>query len=103
MLAESWALGACREPLRLHFLAAAEPDAATPGRVVLRPGGEPGSAAGRPYVLSYDAGQFAASVETKEIADARLAPVWGARLYRITLAARGCATTGRHRITVRPR
>ena len=102
VLAEEYALGACREPLRLHFLAAVEPDVATPGRVRLRPGGDAGATAARPHVLLYDAKRFAASVEAKEIEDARLAPVWGARLYRITLAARACRTSGRHRFVVRP-
>ncbi len=102
VLAEDYALGACREPLRLHFLAAAEPDVATPGRVRLRPGGDAVATAARPCVLVYDAKRFAASVEAKEISDARLAPVWGDRLYRVTLAARACSTSGRHRFVVRP-
>jgi len=109
VLSEDYALGACREPLQLHFLAAAEPDASEPGRVVLRPwrersaaaGGE-GSPADRPWVLAYDARQFDLRVEPKEIADERLTPVWGDRLYRIVLVARGCAASGRHRLVVRP-
>jgi hypothetical protein len=101
VLGEDYALGACREPLRLRFLAAAEPDATVPGRVVLRPGGEPGGSGAGSYVLAYDAARFVATVETKPIDDARLAPVWGARLFRITLTARSCATSGRHRLVLR--
>jgi hypothetical protein len=101
VLAEDYGLGACREPLRLHLLAAAEPDARTPGRVALRTKGDERPAASPPYVLLYDAKHFAASVETKEIADGRLAPVWGDKLYRITLTVRACATEGRHRLVVR--
>ncbi|MFN8094364.1 MAG: heparinase II/III family protein [Vicinamibacteria bacterium] len=100
VLAEDYALVACREPLRLRFLAAAEPDVSVPGRVALRAGGPAGGAA-TSYVLQYDASRFAASVETKAIEDARLAPVWGDRLFRLTLAARACAASGRHRVVVR--
>ena len=100
VLTEDYALGACREPLRLHFLVATEPDASTPGRVVLRPWSDERSPVGRPYVLAYDARRFAASVEPKEIADARLSLVWGRTLYRVTLAARDCATRGRHRMVL---
>ena len=100
-LAEDYALSACREPLRLRFLAAAEPDTSTPGRVVLRSGGAAPDETVASYVLLYDAARFAANVETKPIDDARLAPVWGERLFRITLTARGCATKGRHRLVLR--
>ncbi len=99
-LAEDFALGACREPLRLHFLAAAEPVVEAPGRVALR-GGGPATGAAASYVLQYDASRFAATVETKAIGDARLAPVWGDRLFRLTLTARACAASGRHRVVVR--
>jgi hypothetical protein len=102
VLAEDYALGACRAPLLLRFLTATPPDAATAGRVVLRtkPGGP--SPSSRSFRLEYDARRFTASVETKPIEDARLAPVWGDALYRVTLAARGCATSGRHRFVIRP-
>ena len=100
-LAEDYALSACREPLRLHLLAAAEPDLSSPGRVVLRPGGTPTESGGPSYVIDYDPARFTASVEAKEIADARLGPVWGERLFRITLTARACAPGGRHRLVLR--
>jgi hypothetical protein len=100
VLAEDYALGACREPLRVRFLAAAEPDVKTLGRVVLRAGGAPGAAPAGSYVLEYPASRFTATVEAKEIDDARLGPVWGRTLYRITLAARDCATRGRHRMVL---
>jgi hypothetical protein len=99
VLAEDYALAACREPLRLRFLAAAEPDVSAPGRVVLRAGGPAGG--GASYALQYDAARFVASVEPKAIEDARLAPVWGDRLFRLTLAARACAASGRHRVVLR--
>jgi hypothetical protein len=101
VLAESYALGGCREPLRLRFLASTEPDVSTPGRVVLRPWPESTATAARAYDLSYDARQFTAALEPKEIADSRLTPVWGERLYRVTLTGRTCATGGRHRIVLR--
>jgi len=101
VVAEDYALTACREPLLLRVLAAAEPDASAPGRVVLRPAGPPPSTPAGSLVLLYDAGRFAASVEAKAIDDARLRPVWGERLFRITLTERTCAATGRHRVVVR--
>jgi hypothetical protein len=100
-LAEDYVLGECREPLRLRFLAATEPDATVPGRVVLRTGGAPGGPGAGSFVLSYDAARFSAAVETKAIDDARLAPVWGPRLFRLTLTGRSCPASGRHRIVLR--
>jgi hypothetical protein len=109
VLAEDYKLGACREPLRLHFLTAAEPDASTAGRVLLRAWRQKdasattdGSPEDRPYVLAYDAKRFDARVEPRDVADSRLTPVWGDRLYRIVLTARECAAGGRHRLAVRP-
>jgi hypothetical protein len=79
------------------------PDVSTPGRVVLaHPGGAPASAGGEAvHALVYDVGRFAASVEEKAVTDARLQPVWGERLFRIVLTARGRALRGAHRIVVR--
>ena len=103
VLAEDYALGEAREPVRLHFVTPLAPDVSMPGRVVLaRPVGAPASAGGEAaYALVYDAGRFTAGVEEKAVTDARLQPVWGERLFRVVLTARGRAVRGAHRIVVR--
>ena len=53
------------------------------------------------YVLVYDARRFTAGAEEKAIADPRLLPVWGERLFRVVLTARDRAVRGAHRIVVR--
>jgi hypothetical protein len=103
VLAERFALREAREPVRLHFLAPLAPDLSTPGRVVLASAGTrtaAGAAAAR-AVLLYDDSRFTASVEEKALDDARLRTVWGERLYRLVLTARGRATKGAHRVVVR--
>ena len=101
VLAEEFALGEVREPVRLHFLTPLLPDIATPGRVALsRTGGAPPSPEAG-HVLLYDGKRFTASVEEKAVTDARLRPVWGDRLFRIVLAARESPRSGSHRVVVR--
>jgi hypothetical protein len=100
VLSEAFALGEARAPLRLHFVTPLPPAVSAPGRVVLGPrAGGPASARGA--VLLYDARRFTAAAEEKAVTDARLRPVWGERLFRIVLTARGRATQGSHRVTVR--
>jgi hypothetical protein len=103
VLAEDWALGESREPIRLHFVTPLGVDLATPGRVRLSlPGGSRASAGGEPgHVLLYDPKHFVASVEEKVIDDGRLQPIWGDRLYRIVLTARARSLRGSHRLVVR--
>jgi hypothetical protein len=95
VLAEDYALGEAREPVRLHFVTPLRADAATPGRVLLSGGGAPA------HVLLYDPERFSASVEERAVDDSRLRPVWGERLARIVLAGRVASTRGAHRIVVR--
>jgi hypothetical protein len=103
VLAEDYALGEWREPVRLHFVTPLTPDVLTPGRVALSlPGRAPVSAGGEAgHEILYDAGRFAAAVEEQIVDDGRLTPIWGDRLYRVILAARGRSTAGSHRIVVR--
>jgi hypothetical protein len=101
VLAERFALGEAREPVRLHFLSPLSPDVSTPGRVVLGDGGASSGGRRAPAVLLYDPRRFAAAVEEKPIDDARLQPVWGERLFRIVLTARDRALRGSHRVSVR--
>jgi hypothetical protein len=95
VLAEDYALGEARTPVRLHFVTPLAPDASVPGRVVLAGGGTPA------HVLLYDPKTFSASVEPQEVTDSRLRPVWGDRLFRVVLTARERAVRGLHRIVIR--
>jgi hypothetical protein len=103
VLAERYSLAGWREPIRLHFLTPRAPVLETAGRIALPGGGGGSSSAGGPAtaLLLYDEHLFSAAVEEKPIDDARLRPVWGDRLFRIVLTARGRATRGSHRVTVR--
>jgi len=103
VLAERYAIGEPREPLRLHFVTPRTPDLGAAGRVALPGGvGDPSSAGSQaPAVLLYDARRLTAAAEEKPVDDARLRPVWGDRLFRIVLTARDRAVRGSHRVTVR--
>jgi hypothetical protein len=102
VLAEDFALGEAREPVRLHFLTPLAADVATPGRVALsRPDRGPVSGrGGAGHVLLYDGTRFTARVEEKAVTDSRLRPIWGDRLFRIVLTARASPRRGSHRIVV---
>ena len=83
--------------------AAAEPDVATPGRVRAR--GRAATPPRRPPGPTCSSTTRSASPRAsrrRRSPTLRLPPVWGDRLYRITLAARACSTSGRHRFVVRP-
>jgi hypothetical protein len=74
VLAERFAPGEAREPVRLHLLTPLAPDVSTPGRVTLaRPATRRAPEAGAPpAVLLYDHGRFTARAEEKALDDARL-------------------------------
>jgi len=102
VLAERYAIGESREPLRLHFVTPRTPDLGAAGRVVLEGEGDPSSGGSpSPAVLLYDARRFTAAAEENPVDDARLRPVWGGRLHRIVLTARDGLAQGSHRVTVR--
>jgi hypothetical protein len=102
-LAEDYALGEAREPLRLHFVTPLAVDATSPGRVVLRFPAAPQASRGAAsaLVLAYDPARFSAAVEQRVVDDARLRPIWGERLARVILAAHKAALRGSHRIVLR--
>jgi hypothetical protein len=95
-IAEDYALAEAREPLRLTFMTPLAADVSRPGRVWLP---DPGGAA---QELLYDPKRFAASVEERPLADARLRAAWGERLFRVQLVARDRRLRGSHRLVVRP-
>ena len=78
----------CREPVRLHFLTPLAPDVATPGRVGSR--ARAATPSSRPAGARAPLRREALHGERRGegVTDARLAPVWGDRLFRITLTAR---------------
>jgi hypothetical protein len=104
VLTEDYALGEAREPVRLHFVTPLSADVSAPGQVILsRPGRPPVSAGGEAgHVLAYEPKRFTATVEEMAVDDSRLRPIWGSRLFRILLTARGKALRDTHRIVVRP-
>jgi hypothetical protein len=102
-LAEDWALGEAREPVRLHFVTPFTPDVSVAGTVRLSPPGRPPASAGgeAAHELSYDRKRFTAVAEQVAVEDPRLQPVWGSWLYRIVLVAREATPRGAHRVVVR--
>jgi hypothetical protein len=95
-LDESYALRGWTAPLRLNLMTPLVVDVSQPGEVRLRAtdGTGPG------FVVRYDRAQFDASTEEVKIDDARLLPIWGPRLARVVLAAKGKALEGEHHLTV---
>jgi hypothetical protein len=80
------------EPLRWHLMTCLPPDSSRPGTVTL---GDSKTA------ITYDPSSLSVAVENVEVTDARLTPVWGSRLYRITLTnTRPQALRGKCKITV---
>ncbi|MEF3304522.1 heparinase II/III domain-containing protein [Paenibacillus sp. GYB003] len=88
-LAERFAFAdpsACR--FTLNYVACCRPDADPAGAIVFRRDGRPA------LRMEYDAGQFAANVETIELEDRKLKHSWGERLYRIVLTPRNAVPQG---------
>ena len=92
---ERYALREWKAPVRLNLMTPLRPDVSRPGEIRLR---EDGTNAA--YVVRYDPARFDATSEEIPIADARLRPVWGARLARVVLVAKDRALRGEHRFTV---
>jgi hypothetical protein len=95
-LAESYALRAFKEPVKLSLMTPLVPETGRPGEVRLR-----AADGGKSYVLRYDAAKFTATAEEIPIADARLRPIWGTRLARVVLTAKGRTLRDAYRITLR--
>jgi hypothetical protein len=95
-LDESYALREWTAPLRLNLMTPLLVDVSQPGEVRLRAtdGTGPG------FVVRYDRAQFDATTEEVKIDDARLLPIWGPRLARVALAAKGKTLQGEHHLTV---
>jgi hypothetical protein len=95
-LDESYALRAWTAPLKLNLMTPLLVDVSKPGEVGLRAT----EGAGPGFVVRYDRAQFDATTEEVKIDDARLLPIWGPRLARVVLTAKGKALEGEHHLTV---
>ena len=95
-LGESYSLREWTVPLRLNLMTPLLVDISHPGEVRLRAtdGTGPG------FVVRFDRAQFDATTEEVRIDDARLLPIWGPRLARVVLTAKGKALEGEHHLTV---
>lgn len=90
-LDEAWQLKEWKEPFLLHFMTYLPADTNTPGKVILK-----GSAAN--LTMSYDPALFEVVTERQAVTDARLTPVWGDHVTRISLKARKQALNGQHTV-----
>jgi hypothetical protein len=80
-------------PVEWSFMSWRKPEAAGAGRIELRHPVE-GSGA-RPVLMTYDGRALASRIETIEIEDERLRGSWGDRVYRIVLATKTPAASGK--------
>jgi hypothetical protein len=71
------------ERIMVYLVAAGEPRAVAPGRLVIAAAG-----AGRGLAVDYPRPDFDARIEERRIEDGQLVAIWGGSIYRITLAAR---------------
>jgi hypothetical protein len=92
-IVDDFRLAAPSDDVRLHLVAAAEPHPVPGGRIRIAPAG-----GGRGLELSYDAEALEAAVEPLDLEDTRLQGVWGPRLWRIVLRARGPVEAGHWRL-----
>lgn len=95
VIADDYALDHAPASLASHLMLAGPVDTETPGVLRVR-------TATRPLRIHYDAKAFAARVEEIAIDDARLSPVWGARIFRVILDATVLAARGQWMMTMEP-
>ncbi|OYD41689.1 heparinase II/III domain-containing protein [Sphingobacterium cellulitidis] len=74
----------------VHFLLASEPKIEN-GKISLNNG---------THTLTFDAKLFEPSIDVIEQDDTRLSNVWGARIYRLNLKAKGLASKGSYKFTI---
>jgi len=86
-------------PVEWSFMSWRRPEAAGAGRIELRHPVE-GSGA-RPVLLTYDGRTLTPRIETIEIEDERLRGSWGTRVYRIVLASKTPASSGKVEVQIR--
>ncbi|WP_161596642.1 heparinase II/III domain-containing protein [Chitinophaga vietnamensis] len=91
-LDEDYALKSWNTPYLLHFMTCLPADTSTPGKIILK--GE-----GTQLTMTYAPALFTVITEQQSINDARLSPVWGSSVTRISLRARQQQLTGKHTIT----
>jgi hypothetical protein len=88
---DRYELRAWKEPVRLHLMTPLRVDTSRPGEAHL----------GGRYLLSYDARDLNATSEEIRVSDERLRSVWGDRVERLVLTAKGTALRGGYRVTLR--
>lgn len=90
-LTEAYELQSWKAPYQLHFMTCLPPDTSAPGKVLLK--GDNAT-----LQMTYDVSRFEAAVERQIVDDARLSPVWGDAVYRITFKAKGQALQAKYNI-----
>jgi hypothetical protein len=80
ILSDNYNLKEWKAPLVLNLMTVLSPDCRADGKVILS--GTEGK-----YEIKYDKNKFSAASEEIKINDARLSPVWGNKVYRVTLTA----------------
>jgi hypothetical protein len=83
-VSDEYRLEAFVEPFTLNYLTPLAPDAAEPGRVLLREV----DGRGRVFALVYDSERFVPSVERIAVADTRMRGSWGETLHRVVLTSK---------------
>jgi hypothetical protein len=91
---ENYKLTECNEPVVLNYMTVFEPNLLKPGEVIL------GKGLGS-FSLKYNDNAFTAQIEEIEITDARLAPAWGGKVYRLMLVAKDCSLVGKIKVELK--
>ena len=91
---DSFELDEAVAPNIVNFMTWGDVDASMPGKVRI-------DVQGVKAELTYDAGRFDLSVETKELTDPRLSKVWGKQIYRLSFKARQMTEKGNYSFTIK--
>jgi hypothetical protein len=86
---DAWDLDHSPERIVVYLVAAREPRPVAPGRLVIAAASGSGDLA-----VDYPHAGFGARIEERPLDDPQLTGVWGARIYRVALAARQPAAQG---------
>ncbi len=97
-IVEKYDLKKVTGPLELQFMTIMQPDAATPGKVVLRGKKKYGSPV--ELKLTYDKSQFTAETEHIKVEDPRLLGSWPPDMYRILLKCKNPSERGKFTVRI---